>query len=589
MDSDDLGILTEDFDQLSIPEAGEVIEYDDGFRSPESPIVPVAHGADNTVVSATRRVLDAAVDLLGREIHWLRIYTGAEARARYDDPLPRDTVRALRQFRLGLVGTPTASREDAVALETELQRRVGLTAAVDQRSRLEWLPSPLRTGRNMELTVFRDVTEDAAAGIEYQSGSAETAKFGEFLRSTASTPERIPEGPTGYGVRPISANATESVVDAAMDYAFDRDRDTVTIGHQGDRLPASEGSFLEWAQAYLEDEYGDAILDEQTFHEEYDGSYPDDEIVILQRRTDELCGDLLTRPEEYDVVVAPAMGGIYVSAVAAEAIGGVGVGSGVTIGDGRIIASPQLTTEQRDGKADENPIGTILSGCLMLECIGWDDTASAVRKAISIALADGLFPHDLYRRSARGTPVTADAFADAVIEGLARNDRERGSGGVHTTADERAEIRRTIAGLYNILFEDRLSPRDIELNQLLGEDEEADVYLPAVGLNFYYWRRWSTERRLEVLLHELAHVEEESGERDHGDEFYDRFAELTELAAAWKPELEELFGEPIDFGGVRRFIVESVHEETIEPDIESVRERRRTLRERFDIDAGTHD
>lgn len=587
MDSDESEI-TEEFDRLSIPEDGEVITYNDEFRSPEEPIVPVAHGVDDVVVSATRRVLDAAVDLMGRDIHWLRIYTGEEARARYDDPLPEDTVRALRQFRLGLVGTPTASRETAIRLETELQRRVGLTAAVDQRSRLDWLPSPLRTGHNTEVTIVRDVTEDAAAAIEYPPESAKTEKFRDVLLSTADNPDRIPDEPTGYSVRPFSATATHSIVDAAMDFAFDRDRSTVTIVHQGDRLPASEGSFRDWARTYLEDEYEDAILDEQTFREDYNGSYPEDEIVILERRTDEICRDLLTRSDEYDVLVAPALGGRYVSAVAAAASSGLDVAPGVAIGDGHVIATPQLTAGQHYDEGDKNPIGTFLSACLLIEYIGWDDTATVVRSAISATLADGLLPRELYRRSARGTPVTVDEFADAVIQRITLEDCEPGSGGVHTTADERAEIRRIIAGLYNIVFEDHLSPDDIELNQLLDEDEEADIYLPEVGLNFYYWRRWSPERRLEVLLHELAHVEEEPGERDHGDEFYERFAELTDTAADWKPELEVLFGESIDFDKFHRFVIESVHEETIEPDIETVRQRRRTLRAQLDIDAGEH-
>ena len=588
MDSDDSRISTDDFERLSVPEGGEAIAYDDGFRSPDAPIVPVAHGADDALIAASRRVLDAAVDLMGREVHWLRIYIGEAARERYDDPLPADTVRALRRFRLGLVGSPTASRRDAVRLETELQRRVGLTAAVDHRSRLKGLPTPLRDGHNIELAVFRDVTEDAAAAIEYAPDQAETAEFRESLLATADDPERIPTEPTGYGVRPISAGGTESVVDAAMEYALDEDRRTVTVVHQGDRLPASEGSFLGWARTYLTDEYDDATIDESTFRETYDGRYPEDEVVILQRRTDELCRDLLTRPEAYDVIVAPALGGTYVSAVAAEAIGGVDVAPGVTIGDGRIVAAPQLTNEQRHRVAGDNPIGAIRSGCLLFEYIGWEDAASVARSAISAALADGIFPRDLSRRSGHGTAVTADEFADAVIERLSLDDREPGSGGVHTTPNERAEIRRLIAGTYNVVFEDQLSPGDIELNQLLGEDEEADVYLPEVGLNFYYWRRWPVERRLEVLLHELAHVEEADGERDHGDEFYDRLTELTELATEWADELEDLFGESIDFDRLYRFIVESVHEETIEPDLETVRERQRTLCEQFGLDPEAH-
>lgn len=540
------------FDRLTVPADGDVIAYDDGFRSPEKPIVPVAHGADDAVISAARRVLDAAADLMGRDIHWLRIYMGDAARDRYDDPLPEDTVRALRRFRLGLVGTPDGSRADALQLEAALQRRAGLTAAVDHLSRLEGAQSPLRTDRAIDVTIVRDVTEDAAAGIEYPPNSPDAGELAEFLESTAAVPEGVPEGPTSYGVRPFSAAATHSLVDVAMDYALDRDRNTVTIVHQGDRLPASEGSFRDWAQTYLDAEYGDAILDERTFHEECNGRYPDDELVIRERRTDELCRELLTRPAEYDVLVAPAAAGLHLSAIAAAATGALDTEPSVSIGDGRVIATPQSPAAQRAGDRDGNPIGALRSSCLLFEYIGWDDTAAVVRSAISAALAAGSLPRDLSRRSGHGTPMTAAGFADAVIEQLLRADYEPGSGGVHTTPDERASIRETIAGVYNIVFEDQLSPGDIELNQLLHEDEEADVYLPEVGLNFYYWRHWSAERRLEVLLHELAHVDEAPDERDHGDEFYERLVELTEIAAEWNAELDDLFGEPIEFDRAAR-------------------------------------
>lgn len=574
---------TDGFDRLTVPADGDVIAYDDGFRSPEKPIVPVAHGANDAVISAARRVLDAAVDLTGRDIHWLRIYMGEAARDRYDDPLPEDTVRALRRYRLGLVGTPAGSRADALQLEAVLQRRVGLTAAVDHRSRLDGTQSPLRTERDIDVTIVRDVTEDAAAGIEYSPDAPDAETFRKFLEATVAVPERVPKGPTGYGVRPFSAATTHSLVDVAMDYALDRDRKTVTIVHQGDRLPASEGSFRDWARAHLETEYAEAILDEQTFHEAGDGRYPDDEIVIRERRTDELCQELLIRPDEYDVLVAPASAGLSLSAIAAAATGGIDTAPGVMVGDGRVIATPQPPVAQRDGDENGNPIGALRSSCLLFEYIGWDDTAAVVRSGISAALAAGYLPGELSRRSGRGTPVTAAAFTDVVIEELLRADCEPGSGGVHTTVDERASIRQTIAGVYNLVFEDQLSPDDIELNQLLREDEEADVYLPEVGLNFYYWRHWSAERRLEVLLHELAHVEEAPSERDHGDEFYERLVELTEIAAEWNAELADLFGEPIEFDRVHRFIVESVHEETIEPDIDTVRQRRRTLREQFGV------
>lgn len=580
--------MPEAFDRIAMPERGEVVAYDGGFHSSEAPIVPIAHGDDDNVVPAARRVFDTAAERMGRTISWLRVYVGVDARERYGVPLPADTIRALRLCRLGLVGSLASNPAVARVRERELRRRVGLTAAVDRCERPEWAPSSIRAAGRIDVTVFRDVTEDAFAGLGYAPEAAGTDGLRQFLQETADETGHIPVGPTGFSVRPISARATESLVDLAMEYALDRDRDVITIVHQGDLLPASEGSFLAWARAHLADAYGDATVDEETYLHEYDGRYPADEVVVTQRRTDVVCREVLTDPDAHDVLVCPALAGTYVSAVAAESAGGFGVTPVIAIGEGRLLAGSRPPIDSPTGVTESNPIGTMLSGCLLFEYIGWTDVASTVRNAISATLADGTFPRALVRRSRRGRPVTAPAFAEAVVDHLDGPERTPTVGGVETTADERSAIKRTIAGVYNVVFDDHLDPGSIELNQLLGVDEEADIYLPEVGLNFHDWRRWSPERRLEVLLHELAHIEEETGEPDHGVEFYDRLVELTEIAAEWRPELEGLFGTPLDFDRVRRHVVESVHEGTIEPDVESVRERKRLLRDRLGLTEDEH-
>jgi isocitrate dehydrogenase len=261
------------------------------------------------------------------------------------------------------------------------------------------------------------------------------------------------------------------------------------------------------------------------------------------------------------------------------------IGPFMLVAAGALTVNPggvcfELFARPGDRAASErNPIGLLLAGRLLFEYLGWQDAASVVRDAIAGTLADGLLPPGVRHGNARGTPVSVETFADAVVERLDPSAEEPGSGGVRSSAEERAAIKGAIASLHNALFEDELAPADVTLNQLLDEDEEADVSLPEVGINFYYWRRWSVERRLEVLLHELAHVDEDPGEPDHGDEFYERLVELTELAAEWQPELEAVLGDPLDFDRVVRLVVEPVHEETIEPDRDSVAERRRELRD----------
>lgn len=576
-----------EFSRLTVPDEGEAVRYADGeFRSPEAPLVPVVHGADDALVSAVRRIADAAAAKMGREIHWVRVDPdGTDDWS--SEGVPRDVVWAFRTFRVGVVGPLADDRGDALQVEADLRRRVGLHLGVSRHANLEWLPTPVRAGDDRDVTVFRDVTEDAAAGLEYDSEERDADALREFLLDTAADDARVPEEPAAFGVRPHSADAAETLVDAAMEYALSNDRRTLTVVHQGDLLEASEGAFREWALDYLDAEYGDATIGEATHREEYAaGAYPSDEVVVRDRRTDEVLRDLVSRPGDYDVLLAPALGGRYVASVAAETAGGTGDPVEVFTGDGRLLALAQPTESRREETT--NPISLLTATGVLWNTLGWADVATVVETAVERTLADGLLPRELYRRSARGHPVTAAEFATAVIDRLDARESEVGAGGVRTSVGERAAMKRAIAGLYSIVFEDSLDPADIELNQLFGADEEADIYLPEVGLNFTYWREWSVERKLEVLVHELAHVDEEPGERDHGPEFYARFADLLETIEDWQPEVEALFDAPVDFGLVHRFVVESVFEETIEPDLESVEERKAWLRDRLGVTPDDH-
>jgi isocitrate dehydrogenase len=452
-------------------------------------------------------------------------------------------------------------------------------------SHLAWTPFPVSTRENLDVVCFRDVTEDSAAGLEFEDGSSGASRIHELLEAT-SEQYAVEDGPAGFGIRPITQRMTEQLVERATEYALNRDRSRVTIVYQSDQLPATEGGFCQWALEYLDAEYGEAIISEERFRAEYD-AYPDDELVVAQRHTDDVLAELLTAPDEYDVLVAPALAGHHVAAVGATIVGGPGVTPTAFLGDGRILAGP--VPDSRGGSTNaelSNPVATIRAGCLLFETLGWDDAAGVARDGIEATLADGIFTPDLARQSAPSDIVSAAEFADRVIDHIHTPDDPSQSGGVRTTAEERAAIKEKIAGVYNVLFEEQILPADLELNQLRGEDEEADIYLPEVGINFRYWRRWSVERRLEVLIHEFAHVE--NYDDGHEPSFYDRFVELTEIAEDWQAELEVIFDESIDFNLLKRYIVESVHEETIELDIESVAERKRALRRAFELPKGGH-
>lgn len=576
------------FDRINVPAEGERVRYDPEtgtFSGAGAPIIPfVCDADDESVVAPARRVLDAGADEMGRTIHWLRVFVGEEARERYGTAMPEDTISAVRRFRLGLVGPlsgPTRQR-----LHTEARKQLSVDAEMQPISHLPWTPSPVSTRENLDVVCFRDITEDAAAGLEFEDGSPGASRIRELLEAELEQPH-VENGPAGFGIRPITRTTTEQLVERATEYALDRDRSRVTVVHQGDQLPATERAFCQWAMEYLETEYGDAIVSEERFRADYD-TYPDDELVVGQRHTDDVCRELLADPGGYDVLIAPALAGHHVAAVGATAVGGPGVVPTALLGDGQVLAGPVPHSDDRGdgGSAPPNPIATIRAGCLLFEEIGWEDASGVVRDGIEATLAEGILTRDLARQTARSEVVSAAEFADRVIEHIHTPNETSQSEGVRTTAEERATIKGMIAGVYNILFEDQLLPEDIELNQLRGEDEEADIYLPEVGINFRYWRLWSVERRLEVLIHEFAHVE--NYDDGHEPSFYERFVELTEIAEDWQTELEAIFDEPIDFELLKRYIVESVHEETIEPEIESVAERKQALRRVFGLPKRGH-
>ncbi|MEF8824736.1 MAG: isocitrate/isopropylmalate family dehydrogenase [Halapricum sp.] len=517
-------------DRIQVPAGGERVRYDletGVFSGPGEPIIPVVCGEDGEpVVSSAQRVLDAGADEMGRTIHWMHVSAGDEAREQYGTQLPDDTRSAFKRFRLGLVGP--LSGQTRRQLQTEARKQLSLDTEMRPTSHLAWTPSPVSTREDLDVVCFRDVTEDAAAGLEFEDGSAGAARIHDLLESE-SEGLALEDWPAGFGIRPISQATTERLVERAIEYALDRDRSRVTIVHQGDQLPATEGGFCQWAMEYFEAEYGDAIILEERFRAEYD-AYPDDELVVAQRHTGDVLAGPLADPDEYDVLIAPALAGHYVAAVGATIAGGPGVTPAALLGDGRVLAGP-VPGSCGGGRNTglSNPIATIRAGCLLFETLGWDDAAGVVRDGIEATLADGVFTSDLARQTASGDIVSAAEFADRVIDHIHTSDEPSQSGSVRTTAEERAVIERMVAGVYNILFEDQIRSTDIELNQLRGEDEEADIYLPEVGINFRYWRRWSVERRLEVLIHELAHVE--NYDDDHEPAFYDRFVELTEIAA----------------------------------------------------------
>lgn len=572
-----------EFEHFSVPDSGDRLQYDADFESPESPIIPIIADSPDPLVSAARQVLDAASSLMGRTIHWMAIPAAALRETPRTSSYWQAAFDAFRHFRIGIIGSQIHPDQPTRISTSDFLREAGLDVTMHHHSK-KWLAPSDQSSDWTAITIFWNHSEDSGAALEYGPDRSVTSSFRNLLLETGSDPSKIPTGPTGFGVRPHSARGTESTLDIAMDFALEHDRNTLTIAHQSDRFPRSEGSFQRWAHSTLDTEYGDAIIDEESFHDG-PGGFPADEIIIRDRLTNTLVQELSSHPTEHDVIVAPAGAATLLSSLASEVLSTIDPAPSIRIGDGQLATVFNRTAHGKPRNVPTSPIAAFLSGCLLFDYIGWVDSATALRKAISAAIADVVSQRSLSTQAGQWKTTSLDTFTVAVLNRLATFEADPGSGGVRTTSGERQLIKHTIAGLYTLLFEDHLSPEEIELNQLLHADEEADVYLPEVGLNFEYWRQWSVERRMEVLLHELAHVDETAGERDHGDEFYARLVELTEIAADRSHALEDLFAEPIDFTQVSRYLIESVHEETIESDFDSVSARQTKLADQLGLGA----
>jgi isocitrate dehydrogenase len=416
------------YDQVEVPPTGTPITAVDAAADeldvPDDPIVPIIHGdgIGTDVAPAATRVLDAAAAATGREISWMRLYAGESARERYGENLPADTVEAIRDHRVAIKGpltTPVGS--GFRSLNVALRKRLDLYTNMRPTYWLEGVPSPVTDPQAMDMVNFRENTEDVYAGIEFEAGSEEVERVREFVEDEMGFDETIHDGPVGIGIKPITEFGTKRLVRKAIDYALENDRDSVTLVHKGNIMKFTEGQFRDWGYEVAEEEYGDAVITEDTLWEERDGEAPDDAVVVNDRIADNMLQQLLTRTDQYDVLAMPNLNGDYLSDAAGAQIGGLGVAPGANVGDGRLLAEPVHGSAPKYAGQDKvNPTAMILSGRIMLEYVGWTDAADLVRDAVESTIASGRVTYDLHRQIEGGERLATSEFAAAVADEIER-------------------------------------------------------------------------------------------------------------------------------------------------------------------------
>lgn len=410
------------YEQVEVPADGEkimVVDPDtDELNVPEHPIIPIIYG-DGTGIDigpAAQDVLQTAARATGREIAWMRIYAGETAREKYGENLPNDTVEAIREHRVAIKGPLTTPVGAGFrSLNVALRKLLDLYVNLRPTFHLNGVPSPVTHPEQMDMVTFRENTEDVYAGIEWEAGTDEVEFVREFIEDEMGYDDTIHDGPVGIGVKPITEFGTKRLVRKAIDYALERDRDSVTLIHKGNIMKFTEGAFRDWGYEVAEEEYGDEVITEDTLWQERDGEMPEDAVVVNDRIADNMLQQILTRTDQYDVLAMPNLNGDYLSDACGAQIGGLGIAPGANIGDGRLLAEPVHGSAPKYAGQDKvNPTALILSGRIMLEYLGWHDAADLIRAALEKQITSKRVTYDIHRQIDGGTKLATSEFAAEV-------------------------------------------------------------------------------------------------------------------------------------------------------------------------------
>jgi len=411
------------FNKITPPAEGEKIEIvKDKLQVPENPIIPVIEGdgVGRDILKASRRVLDAAVQKAfdgKRKIVWFDVYAGEKAQAKYGELLPQDTLKAIKHYIVALKGPLTTPIGGGFrSLNVTLRQVLNLYACVRPLRYFEGVPSPVKHPENMKIIIFRENTEDVYAGIEWQKGTKEVKKVITWLNKTMKTKIR---SDSGIGIKPISVTGTKRLVRKAIRHAIENNRKSVTLVHKGNIMKYTEGAFREWGYDLALKEFRDKVITEAELEKNYNWQVPPGKIVIKDRIADSMLQQILTRADEYEVVATPNLNGDYLSDACAAQIGGLGMAPGANIGDFvALFEATHGTAPKYTDKDMINPTSVILSGCMMLEYMGWKEAAELIYKGIQETIKQKRVTYDLERLMEGATKVKTSEFGTAIIENM---------------------------------------------------------------------------------------------------------------------------------------------------------------------------
>ncbi len=428
------------------PPPGDKITRTDKLSVPDHPVIPFIRG-DGTgpdIWAASERVMDAAVEKAyggKKKISWFEVFAGQSAKDKFDNWLPDDTVTAFREYLVGIKGPLTTPVGGGISsLNVALRQMLDLYVCLRPVQWFEGVPSPVKRPEKVNMVIFRENTEDIYAGIEWAGGTPEAKKMLDFLEKEFpkqfakvrfGTEKKAQEFwdavgaedfPTdvrvGVGIKPVSYSGSVRLIHSAISYAIQNKRKSVTLVHKGNIMKFTEGAFRDWGYEVAKSFFGAEELDGGPWCKIPEGK-PGAGIVIKDAIADITLQQVLTRPEDFDVIATLNLNGDYLSDALAAQVGGIGIAPGGNINyiTGHAVFEATHGTAPKYANQDKvNPGSVILSGEMMFRYLGWTEAADLIVKGLNGAIASKRVTYDFARLMDGATEIKCSAFGDNVIE-----------------------------------------------------------------------------------------------------------------------------------------------------------------------------
>lgn len=410
--------------KIQIPAGDRIVADASGrLQVPDHPIIGFIEGdgIGPDITRASMLIWNRAVEKAyggKRSIAWMELYAGEKANAVYGKPvwLPDETVDAIRDYLIAIKGPLTTPIGGGIrSLNVALRQQLDLYVCLRPVRYFNGVPSPVKAPEKTDMVVFRENTEDIYAGIEWNAGTPEVKKVIDFLQKEMGVKKiRFPES-SSIGVKPVSIEGSERLIRAAIEYALKNHRRNVTLVHKGNIMKFTEGGFKNWGYDLVRREFADVAVAAP----DCNGVAPEGKLLVKDCICDAFLQQILTRPDEYDVIATMNLNGDYVSDALAACVGGIGIAPGANINytTGHALFEATHGTAPKYANQDKvNPSSLALSGEMLLRHIGWTEAADLINQGIERAISDKVVTYDFARMMENATEVSCSGFARAVVD-----------------------------------------------------------------------------------------------------------------------------------------------------------------------------